>query len=235
MRLSKVILFLSFIVVCACASSWQPPPAYVPPPNPGRVPAPGDTVKVYDADTLYTTAVHEAGHAIAIAAFHGVDIVYDIDIHVRTPDGSGHPHIGVVNNGRTVPTHPRDVRKHLIVSRIGIIAERMLTGSETGGGGDLENARTTAWMLYTHAPWRSRQGVHDRATAPRQVHEKVELEIAAADRCAEAMVRANEGLIRSLARLIVAQPTRGTVKIVDKELFRLFMTKQDIVTPSCAR
>lgn len=231
MTYRSTLLILASFVLVGCASAapyvWNPDPW----PHPGRVPAPGESIRVYTVTDLHKTAVHEAGHALAIAAYYGTPVVTDVHIHVRTPDGSGHDHIGVVMSDRPGSVHPSDVQPRIIVSEIGEIAEEMLAFGSRDGGLDQEHARDSAWLLYTHQSWRVGRWIYEPETAPRHIKEKVDLEIAAADRCAEKMVTANKQLILDIATLITQQPVVNGLKTVDHDEFVRFMAGRRISVP----
>lgn len=231
MTYRSTLFILASCILVGCASAaphvWNPDPW----PHPGRVPACGEEIRTYTESELHETAVHEAGHAIAIAAYHGADTVTDVHVHVRTPDGSGHDHIGVVENTRSACVHPRDVLPRIVVSRIGILAEKALTSGTDGGETDLENATDTAWLLYTRHAWRIGRWQYDPETAPSQIHAKVQAEIAAGDRCAERMIAANKQLILDFAAFIMRQPTVDGLKTVDHDEFVRFMAGRRISVP----
>jgi hypothetical protein len=231
MTYRSTLFILASIFLVGCASTapyvWNPDPW----PHAGRVPAPGETIRVYTETSLHEIAVHEAAHAVAIAAYYGVPIVTDIHIHVRTPDGSGHDHIGVVESNRPGSTNPSDVQPRIIVSEIGKIAEGMLTSASPGDGTDQEHARDSAWLLYTFPPWRIGRWRYDPETAPQHIKEKVALEIEAADRCSKKMITANRQLILEVAALILRQPTVNGLRTVDHGEFVRFMSGRRIAIP----
>jgi hypothetical protein len=220
--------------LCACATSPPPPHAWVENgPNVNYAPAPGEQIRTYTATELRATAVHEAAHAVAIAGYHGAVTVTMIDVHECTPDGSLHDHIGVVENDRRSMRHPREVLQRIVVSRIGIIAERMLASSDGGGETDLRNATDAAWHLYTRHAWRRDRFCFDPETAPPQIRAKVALAVEAGDRCATRMVMTNRVLILALADHLLRQPSVNGIRSIDRATFVRFMEGRTVVVPEC--
>lgn len=175
-------------------------------------------------DVQKQVAVHEAGHAVAMAILFGTDEVQKVVVNTRV-DNEGHlGHANWIN--RITRRYTLDaMRRGSVVSLAARSADMQINGAPvSGSSADLDNANSRIWNSYisyglggTPEVWLT------RASAPKWVKKKVRDDILDAEKYADELVAANLDVIKALAEDIMGIKANDAGKrIMEADVFKAF-------------
>jgi ATP-dependent Zn protease len=183
-------------------------------------------------------AYHESAHAIATAGILGPEKV--LGIMVRTEIGGNFHGDGGHVVSLFVPSHENaaTLRGRMAVFFAGRAMDIIMHGVPmASAGSDIANANTTAWQLVvTSGVLAEETGSFMILGGPEQASPKlrarVAKELATADALAKAFVKANEGLIRSLAEQVMAQEPKEGSRMLAPGQFQALLQDKKIEFPT---
>lgn len=191
--------------------------------------------KEIDIEVQKQVAVHEAGHAVAMALLFGKDEVQKIVVNTTVDKDGNLGHANWVN--RVTRRYTLDtMRSSAVVSLAARSADIQINGAPVSGSStDLSNANAKIWHSYiSYGLGGSPITYQSRSEAPASMRKKIERDILDAEKYADELVAANIEAIKALAEDIMGITSKGGKRIMDTDVFKAFCELHPLVDPRAA-
>jgi ATP-dependent Zn protease len=181
------------------------------------------------------TAVHEAAHAVVVAATTGPSHVQSIVVRIACCGGglsgeAGYTDVSMSLVGMT-PGLLRGLIAGMLAGRAADI--RFFGGPTAGSSGDVEKANIAAWFLVNESGLLAEERggflIFPKECAPNFVLKEVNRELVRADAHAKALVAANADLIQEVAEEIMRQPVQDGARTLPGDAFAAFLKQRTLV------